>query len=90
MGVGCDSLALVSIVPDCAAITQNVMTTRGAEGEDHLCLVSSPSEWVHRSGQSFLEALPVFVRGCMPVCMDAEADAPEGDTVTDLLTACKV
>lgn len=39
MGVGCDSLALVSIVPDCAAITQNVMTAKGAEGEDHLCLV---------------------------------------------------
>lgn len=80
--MGCDSLALVSIVPDCAAITQNVMMAKGAEGEDHLCLVSSPSGWVHRSGQSFLEALPVFVRGCMPVCEYSEADAPEGDTVT--------
>lgn len=89
--MGCDSLALVSIVPDCAAITQNFMTARGAEGEDHLCLVSSPRGWVHRSSQSFLEALSVFVCGCMPACthvwMYAEAAASESDTVMCLLVS---
>lgn len=44
MGVECHSIALVSIVPDCAAITQHVMTATG-ETEDHLSLFPP---WSHR------------------------------------------
>lgn len=48
-----------------------------------ICAWSPPPGWVRKSGQSFLEALPVFARGRMPVCICAEAGASEGDRVTD-------
>lgn len=61
MGVGCDSLALVSIVPDCAAITQNVMTTRGRRVKI-ICAWSPPP----RSG--YTGAANLFWKRCPCLC----------------------
>ena len=71
MGVGCDSLALVSIVPDCAAITQDVVDGGGRSVKIIRAWYARPPGLVTQQGTIFLEALPVFVRGRMPVCVRA-------------------